>query len=340
MSQISTKFLKDLAVTNAKIANTTIDLTAKVTGALPVANGGTSLATLTANNVILGNGTSAPLFVAPGTSGHILTSNGTTWTSAAPATAGTVTSVAFSDGSSTPIYTVSGSPVTSTGTLTITLSNESANTIFAGPTTGGATQPTFRGLVSADIPNNAANTSGTAAIATTVTTTTQSGNTNYFLTFVAANSSSNQAMDVGPATYNPSTGLLTATGFSGSGASLTTLNASNLSSGTVPVARATFAAQALTETSNATTIDWSLGNTFTLTLNGNLNTVTFSNTTDGQVINVAILNTASNYTVTWGNSIKWSGGTQPVQTVGAFTDVWTIMKVGSTYYGSAVQNFS
>jgi hypothetical protein len=51
--------------------------------ALPVANGGTSLTTLTANNVILGNGTSAPTFVAPSTSGNVLTSNGTTWTSSA-----------------------------------------------------------------------------------------------------------------------------------------------------------------------------------------------------------------------------------------------------------------
>jgi len=38
-------------------------------------------------------------------------------------------------------------------------------------------------------------------------------------------------------TYNPSTGLLTSTGFSGAGTSLTALNASNLSSGTVNVAR-------------------------------------------------------------------------------------------------------
>jgi microcystin-dependent protein len=51
--------------------------------ALPVASGGTGLATLTANNVILGNGTSTPSFVAPGTSGNLLTSDGTTWTSAA-----------------------------------------------------------------------------------------------------------------------------------------------------------------------------------------------------------------------------------------------------------------
>jgi len=55
------------------------------TGTLGVANGGTSLTTLTANNVILGNGTSAPTFMAPSTSGNLLTSNGTTWQSTAPA---------------------------------------------------------------------------------------------------------------------------------------------------------------------------------------------------------------------------------------------------------------
>ncbi len=54
----------------------------------PVANGGTSLTTLTANNVMLGNGTSAPTFVAPSTSGNVLTSNGTTWQSTAPAASG------------------------------------------------------------------------------------------------------------------------------------------------------------------------------------------------------------------------------------------------------------
>jgi len=56
-----------------------------------VAQGGTGLTTLTANNVILGNGTSAPTFVAPGTSGNVLTSNGTTWTSAAASGGGSGT---------------------------------------------------------------------------------------------------------------------------------------------------------------------------------------------------------------------------------------------------------
>jgi hypothetical protein len=54
--------------------------------ALPVASGGTGATTLAANNVLLGNGTSAVQVVAPGSSGNLLTSNGTTWASAAPPT--------------------------------------------------------------------------------------------------------------------------------------------------------------------------------------------------------------------------------------------------------------
>jgi hypothetical protein len=64
----------------------TVSLTSEVTGTLPVANGGTGAATFTANNVLLGNGTSTLQVVAPSTTGNLLTSNGSTWTSAAPAT--------------------------------------------------------------------------------------------------------------------------------------------------------------------------------------------------------------------------------------------------------------
>jgi microcystin-dependent protein len=58
----------------------------EVTTHTPVSSGGTGAYTLTANNVIIGNGTSAVGFVAPGSSGNLLTSNGTTWTSAAAPT--------------------------------------------------------------------------------------------------------------------------------------------------------------------------------------------------------------------------------------------------------------
>ena len=57
-------------------------------GTLPVENGGTGATTLAANNVLLGNGTSALQAVAPGTTGNVLTSNGTTWTSTAAPSSG------------------------------------------------------------------------------------------------------------------------------------------------------------------------------------------------------------------------------------------------------------
>jgi hypothetical protein len=87
----------------------------------------------------------------------------------------------------------------------------------------------------------------------------------------------------------------------------------------------------------STTIDWSAASTFTKTLGANT-TFTFSNATDGQAIVVALTNTASNYTVTW-PTVSWTGGVAPTQTVGAKTDVYTFIKIGSIYYGSAVQNF-
>lgn len=71
-----------------------------------------------------------------------------TW--ATPAGAGTVTSVALSLPN---IFSVSGTPVTSSGTLTGTLATQNANLVFAGPTTGSAAAPTFRSLVAADVPN-------------------------------------------------------------------------------------------------------------------------------------------------------------------------------------------
>lgn len=65
---------------------------------------------------------------------------------------GSVTSVALADGSAVSIFTISGSPVITAGTLTFTLNTEPANMVFAGPGSGSAAQPTFRSLVSADIP--------------------------------------------------------------------------------------------------------------------------------------------------------------------------------------------
>lgn len=63
--------------------------------------------------------------------------------------AGSVTSVALTVPAE---FTVSGSPVTASGTLAVTKATELANTVWAGPTSGGAVAPTFRLLVAADMP--------------------------------------------------------------------------------------------------------------------------------------------------------------------------------------------
>jgi hypothetical protein len=69
-----------LAATTTAAAQSILNITYPVS----VANGGTGVASLSANHVVLGNGTSAVQLVAPGASGNVLTSNGTTWASSAP----------------------------------------------------------------------------------------------------------------------------------------------------------------------------------------------------------------------------------------------------------------
>lgn len=89
-------------------------------------------------------------------------------------------------------------------------------------------------------------------------------------------------------------------------------------------------------------INCNLSNTFQKTLGANQRFV-ISNIGDGQTINIAVTNTASNYTVTWvdpdGLTIKWADSSTPVQTVGAKTDVWTFVRIGTVIYGNVIQNF-
>jgi hypothetical protein len=68
---------------NVTLVNATVT---SLSTPITAAQGGTGLATLTVNNVVLGNGTSNVQLVAPGTTGNVLVSNGTTWISNAAAT--------------------------------------------------------------------------------------------------------------------------------------------------------------------------------------------------------------------------------------------------------------
>ncbi len=65
------------------------------------------------------------------------------------ANSGSVTSVSASVPS---FLSVSGVPITSTGTIAITLATEVSGSVFAGPASGSDAAPTFRALVASDIP--------------------------------------------------------------------------------------------------------------------------------------------------------------------------------------------
>jgi hypothetical protein len=93
-------------------ANSDITSITGLTTALTVAQGGTGAATLTANNVVLGNGTSAVQFVAPGTAGNVLVSNGSTWTSGGAGVTSVTAGSGISVSASTGAVTISSTALT------------------------------------------------------------------------------------------------------------------------------------------------------------------------------------------------------------------------------------
>jgi hypothetical protein len=114
------------------------------------------------------NGITGAVTLIAGT-GISITPVGTNITISNTEAGGTVTSVGLALPGS--LFTVSGSPVTTAGTLTGTLISQTANTFFAAPN-GSAGVPTFRAIVAADIPNLNQNTTGTASNITATTNST------------------------------------------------------------------------------------------------------------------------------------------------------------------------
>lgn len=84
-----------------------------------------------------------------GSAGQILSSDGSNQLGWSNAGAGSVTSVSLSAPGE---FGVSGSPITTTGTLTLTKANQAANQVWAGPLSGPSAQPAFRSLTVADLP--------------------------------------------------------------------------------------------------------------------------------------------------------------------------------------------
>jgi hypothetical protein len=120
-------------------------------GTLGTSSGGTGLTTLGSANQILGVDAAGTALeyktVTAGTAisvvhgAGVITINNTG-----------VTGFSLNDTSTTAIFTTTPT-TTATGSVaaTIDLNNQNANLVFAGPTTGGAAEPTFRALTAADL---------------------------------------------------------------------------------------------------------------------------------------------------------------------------------------------
>ncbi len=72
----------------------------------------------------------------------------------APCAAAGVVGVTSVDFAAPAEFLVSGNPITGAGTITISEAVQGANTIYAGPTSGGAAVPGFRAITDADIPDS------------------------------------------------------------------------------------------------------------------------------------------------------------------------------------------
>jgi|GEM_PF-2238920 len=125
-------------------ANSDITSITGLTTALTVAQGGTGATTLTANNVVLGNGTSAVQFVAPGSSGNVLVSNGSTWTSGGAGVTSAVAGNGIAVSSATGAVTISAAAPSSgsIGSYCFAGSPDAGNSTIAftpGTTVAGST---------------------------------------------------------------------------------------------------------------------------------------------------------------------------------------------------------
>jgi hypothetical protein len=256
---------------------------------------------------------------------------------------GTVSSVALAD--TTGLFTVSGSPVTSTGTIDLNTPNTLTVSTVLVTDSGGhigssTTTSTELGYVHGV----------TSAIQTQLNAKQATGNYITALTGDVTASGPGSSAATLAATSNATLTSLSALTSASALATVGTVTSGTWSS-TVHNASVTGSLKdgnyhiEPSETSNsastsATTIDLSAAAAQSITLSSNT-TLTLSNPQVGGAYVLRIVQGSSSYTVAWPASVLWSGGTTPViTTTNAYTDVVNLYWDGTFYYGTISQNYA
>ena len=143
------------AIAYSKLALTGTILNADINAAAAIAYSKLALT----NSIVAGDITSSAVTMAKiaqagATAGQAIIWDGAAWVPTTLAAGGSVTSAALS---MPGVFSVAGSPITTSGTFAVTLASQTANFFWAAPNGAGGA-PAFRAMVNADLP-----TTGVAA---------------------------------------------------------------------------------------------------------------------------------------------------------------------------------
>lgn len=144
-SAVTTDTIADDAVTIDKIADDAVGVNQLAASGVTAIKLADSSSVVVQPGAPVGNGTFIGQQWFDSSTNIEYTWDGSTWKRQAA-----VSTITFSD--STPIAFSVSYPDFFSASITTTLDSQGANTVFAGPSTGGSAAPTFRALVAADMP--------------------------------------------------------------------------------------------------------------------------------------------------------------------------------------------